>query len=91
MTLLADSILIGMPISNIIKLQLPKVQRFALVFVFSLGAFVMVTTIIRLVSLSPLQTQGDLLCEPSLRLLPLLRAHSLIVTQGINVAPTAGP
>lgn len=63
MTLLADAILIGLPVSNIIKSQLPKIQRFALVFVFSLGAFVMATTIVRLVSLSPLTTQGDLFCK----------------------------
>ena len=63
MTLLADTILIVLPIKNIAKLQLPRAQRIALVFVFSLGVFVMATTIVRLVSLSPLKTQGDLLCK----------------------------
>ncbi|KAK4552317.1 hypothetical protein LTR86_010488 [Recurvomyces mirabilis] len=61
MTLIADAILVGLPISNLVKLQLPKAQRIALVFVFGLGIFVMATTIVRLVSLSPLASQGDLL------------------------------
>ncbi|KAK6386627.1 hypothetical protein LTR65_008826 [Meristemomyces frigidus] len=41
MTLTADAILIILPITNIIRLQLPKAQRVALLFVFSLGIFVM--------------------------------------------------
>ncbi|KAK5107610.1 hypothetical protein LTR62_000945 [Meristemomyces frigidus] len=61
MTLIADAILIALPINNIIRLQLPKAQRLALVFVFSLGIFVMATTIVRLVSLNPLAGQGDTL------------------------------
>ncbi|KAK4540883.1 hypothetical protein LTR36_008825 [Oleoguttula mirabilis] len=61
MTLTADAILIILPITNIIRLQLPKAQRVALLFVFSLGIFVMACTIVRCVALGPTVSQKDVM------------------------------
>ncbi|KAK6415770.1 hypothetical protein LTR95_017544, partial [Oleoguttula sp. CCFEE 5521] len=61
MTLTADTFLIVLPITNMIRLQLPKGQKAALLFVFSLGVFVMACTIVRCVQLGPAISQKDIL------------------------------
>lgn len=59
MTLLADTILIILPITNIVRLQLPKAQKVALLFVFSLGIFVMACTVVRCIALAPTVSAKD--------------------------------
>ncbi|KAK4902644.1 hypothetical protein LTR27_000582 [Elasticomyces elasticus] len=60
MTLTADAILILLPVPDIVRLQLPRAQKAALLLVFSLGIFVMACTTIRCVALGPVVSQRDL-------------------------------
>lgn len=63
MTLTADTILTALPMTNILHLQLPKAQKAALFFVFSLGVFVMTCTVVRCTKLGPAVLQKDILCK----------------------------
>ncbi|KEF54305.1 uncharacterized protein A1O9_09471 [Exophiala aquamarina CBS 119918] len=58
-TLLADLMLIILPMNQIVRLKLPLSQKIGLAFVFSLGIFVMACTIIRCVALGPTVSQND--------------------------------
>ncbi|KAK5056722.1 hypothetical protein LTR84_012254 [Exophiala bonariae] len=58
-TLVADVLLIVLPLNQIWQLKLPLSQKIGLVFVFSLGIFVMACTIIRCVALGPTVSQTD--------------------------------
>ncbi|KAI1629388.1 integral membrane protein [Exophiala viscosa] len=58
-TIFADLLLIAMPMKQIAKLKLPISQKLGLIFVFSLGIFVMVCTIIRCVMLGPTTSKKD--------------------------------
>ena len=75
MTLTADTILIVLPMANLLRLQLPKAQKAALLFVFSLGVFVMACTIVRCVKLGPATSQQDVLCKRRYHSLPTLARH----------------
>ncbi|OAP65557.1 hypothetical protein AYL99_01529 [Fonsecaea erecta] len=59
LTIVADLVLIAMPVNQIVRLKLPLSQKLGLIFVFSLGVFVMACTIIRCVMLGPTTSQKD--------------------------------
>lgn len=58
-----DIAIIVLPIKQISTLRLPRAQKLGLMFLFSLGTFVIATTAIRIVSLGPSTTSSDSTCK----------------------------
>ncbi|KAL7943963.1 hypothetical protein V8C42DRAFT_358684 [Trichoderma barbatum] len=59
LNIVTDVLIIGLPINEIRRLQLPLVKKLLLCALFSLGIFVMACTIIRMITVSPQTTASD--------------------------------
>jgi len=57
--ILTDVMIIALPISQLPALKLPRGQKIALAFLFSLGAFIIMTTVVRIATLGPAVTAAD--------------------------------
>lgn len=58
-----DLIIYILPMKMLYRIQLPKRQKYALMFIFAVGGFVVVTGMIRLYYLQGAQSSKDLPCE----------------------------
>ncbi|MCJ1469421.1 hypothetical protein MMC07_008054 [Pseudocyphellaria aurata] len=52
LNILTDAIILGLPIHEVMKLQLPRREKLGLLLVFLLGAFVCVTSIVRVIAVA---------------------------------------
>lgn len=63
MNIVTDMLIIGLPINEIRRLQLPLVKKLLLCALFSLGVFVIACTVIRMITVSPQTTASDQTCQ----------------------------
>jgi hypothetical protein len=63
LNIVTDTLIIGLPINEIRRLQLPMVKKLLLCGLFSLGTFVIACTIIRMITVSPQTTAQDQTCQ----------------------------
>ncbi|PNP57416.1 hypothetical protein THARTR1_02413 [Trichoderma harzianum] len=59
LNIVTDILIIGLPINEIRRLQLPLVKKLLLCALFSLGIFVIACTVIRMITVSPQTTASD--------------------------------
>ncbi|KAJ4859624.1 hypothetical protein T069G_04612 [Trichoderma breve] len=59
LNIVTDMLIIGLPINEIRRLQLPLVKKLLLCALFSLGIFVIACTVIRMITVSPQTTASD--------------------------------
>lgn len=63
LNIVTDMLIIGLPINEIRRLQLPLVKKLLLCALFSLGIFVIACTVIRMITVSPQTTASDQTCQ----------------------------
>ena len=63
LAIISDIAIIILPVKQISTLRLPRAQKAGLMFLFSLGIFVIATTAVRIVSLGPSTTSSDSTCK----------------------------
>ncbi|EME80791.1 uncharacterized protein MYCFIDRAFT_110181, partial [Pseudocercospora fijiensis CIRAD86] len=56
----SDILMLFLPMPMLIKLQVPKLQKIGLIFIFSIGSLTMVTSVIRLCLMPPLVKSTDM-------------------------------
>ena len=64
-----DAVIYILPMKMLYEIQIPKRQKVALMLVFAVGGFVVVTGMVRLNSLKVAQNTPDPSCEPLLLLM----------------------
>lgn len=72
MIILTDFFIIILPINEIRNLKLRLFKKVLLACLFSLGIFVIICTVIRMVTVSPRTTAGDQICKPIAKAASLL-------------------
>jgi hypothetical protein len=74
-----DLILLFIPMPLVYQLQIPKIQKVALMFVFALGAFVVVTSCLRMTTLNNNATTSDATWDISATMWTIIEMNIAIV------------